>query len=160
MWRFLSSNRRYIRKWPARNPDTLVVFSDDRRQQAVCMHLKVLPISEGIARGKAFFYRDIMTGDTLVVDALDGGLLIRPESATLKSFMRKSDGYRSALPKSPPADFAPGTTGDGRRIPIQANANSPHDVAGAADSGADGIGLYRLETFYLENKEMPNSEML
>jgi len=49
----------------------------------------------------------------------------------------------------------PALTRDGVRICILANAGGPEDVQLAADNGADGIGLYRLESLYLSQPVPP-----
>lgn len=49
-------------------------------------------------------------------------------------------------------------TGDGRKIQIFANAASQEDVCLAAESGAEGIGLFRTEFLYLAGREAPTEE--
>lgn len=49
-------------------------------------------------------------------------------------------------------------TSDGRKIQIFANAASLEDVCLAAESGAEGIGLFRTEFLYLAGREAPTEE--
>lgn len=104
--------------------------------------------------------KHIKTNDILVVDALEGSLLVNPDSTTIHAYERRRAEHRKSTPGTLPADHSPAATRGGRSVKILANANNPYDVQRAAELGADGIGLYRLETFYLENSSLPDHEEL
>jgi phosphotransferase system enzyme I (PtsI) len=52
----------------------------------------------------------------------------------------------------------PAVTLDGRRVELGANIELPGDVDHVLAAGADGIGLYRTEFFYLNRAELPSEE--
>jgi phosphotransferase system enzyme I (PtsI) len=49
-------------------------------------------------------------------------------------------------------------TADGHHLILSANIEMPEDVPMVKSSGAEGIGLYRTEFFYLNRNELPNEE--
>ncbi|MFM8560062.1 MAG: phosphoenolpyruvate--protein phosphotransferase, partial [bacterium] len=53
----------------------------------------------------------------------------------------------------------PAVTLDGRRIDLGANLELPGDAPLALESGADGIGLFRTEFFYLNRFEKPTEDV-
>jgi phosphotransferase system enzyme I (PtsI) len=52
----------------------------------------------------------------------------------------------------------PAVTLDGRRVELGANIELPEDVDHVLAAGADGIGLFRTEFFYLNRAELPGEE--
>ncbi|HKQ57865.1 MAG TPA: phosphoenolpyruvate--protein phosphotransferase [Candidatus Eisenbacteria bacterium] len=53
---------------------------------------------------------------------------------------------------------APAVTPDGRRVELGANIELPGDIEAVMGVGADGIGLFRTEFFYLDRAELPSEE--
>jgi phosphotransferase system enzyme I (PtsI) len=60
-----------------------------------------------------------------------------------------------------PADEAagPGTTADGRAVPLLANLGRPDDVGAAIAAGAEGVGLFRTESLFLGRAAAPPEEV-
>lgn len=52
----------------------------------------------------------------------------------------------------------PVTTADGTPIEVAANVGQPIEIEGAAEHGADGIGLYRTEFLFLDREEPPSED--
>src|SRR4030095_3924759 len=50
------------------------------------------------------------------------------------------------------------TTIDGRHVILSANIELPEDINQVKQSGAEGVGLYRTEFFYLNRLELPSEE--
>lgn len=50
------------------------------------------------------------------------------------------------------------TTSDGILVLVYANASSPQDVERAVRWGADGIGLFRTEFFFMQSQRLPDEE--
>ena len=50
------------------------------------------------------------------------------------------------------------TTSDGRVIELGANLEVPEELPSVIENGADGIGLYRTEFFYLSRKQLPTED--
>lgn len=88
-------------------------------------------------------------GDRLLVDGSTGTVAFRPTRTQRDEFgKRLIDQQRrqaSARGQSP----GPAMTRSGRTIDVMANAGSRGEVMRAADNGADGIGLLRIEQLFL-----------
>lgn len=54
----------------------------------------------------------------------------------------------------------PAVTRDGVTIPVMANIGNHYDAETAVENGADGIGLFRIEVFFLSRKMLPTEEEL
>jgi phosphotransferase system enzyme I (PtsI) len=52
----------------------------------------------------------------------------------------------------------PGTTRDGRKIILSANVELPEDLPLIAESGAEGVGLYRTEFLFLNRVHFPGED--
>jgi phosphotransferase system enzyme I (PtsI) len=52
----------------------------------------------------------------------------------------------------------PAVTPDGRRVELGANIELPGEIEAVANVGADGVGLFRTEFFYLDRAELPGEE--
>src|SRR5204863_6973627 len=52
----------------------------------------------------------------------------------------------------------PAVTRDGHRVDLGANIELPNDVDEVLAVGADGVGLFRTEFFYLDRAELPSEE--
>ena len=94
-------------------------------------------------------------GDAIVVDADSGEVRIRPPKEVINVYRGKQ-----ALLAQRVAQFAairdePAVTVDGVRISLNMNAGLLLDLPHLADSGADGIGLFRTELQFLIGAKMP-----
>jgi phosphoenolpyruvate-protein kinase (PTS system EI component) len=54
----------------------------------------------------------------------------------------------------------PARTRDGASVDVMANVGCVEDFVSAAENGADGVGLYRMEQYYLSRKTPPTEEEL
>jgi phosphotransferase system enzyme I (PtsP) len=95
-------------------------------------------------------------GDEALVDGDHGQLMLRPGEGVRESFAESmaARARRSAL-------FAaererPPVTRDGTRITLNMNAGLLVDLPQLAESGADGIGLYRTEVPFMVRQEFPD----
>jgi phosphotransferase system enzyme I (PtsP) len=94
-------------------------------------------------------------GDTAVLDAEQGVLHVRPSGDLIKSY---TDKVRLRARRQ--LQFArlrdrEARTADGQRIYLRMNAGLPFDMPHLADSGADGIGLYRTELQFMISSTLP-----
>ena len=96
-------------------------------------------------------------GDDMIVDGTKGLVLINPDQATLQGYERAiEEGEQN---KHPPiqTERQPTVTANGIDIAVMANARSQDDVALAIRNGADGIGLFRTEPFFMASKHLPTA---
>ena len=103
--------------------------------------------------------KKIKTGDTLIVDGKAGMVIVNPDESTLENYRveqyKLSDITKSFLVilKNLPAE-----TKDGRKVQLAANIELPEEIPSVIEHGAEGIGLYRTEYFYMNRKDLPSEE--
>lgn len=100
----------------------------------------------------------IRAGDDIIVDGTLGLAYVAPDLDTGRRYTAGiTEGERSRLGSACVAR-TPTCTRDGVEIAVMANARSPEDVACAVRCGADGIGLFRTEPFFMASKHLPTSQ--
>jgi phosphotransferase system enzyme I (PtsI) len=102
----------------------------------------------------------IIPGETVLVDGFTGTVIVAPDSETQAEFAQRARENRVSWAASRRGCHEPATTMDGVTVAVMANIGCREDAALAAESGADGIGLYRLEQLYLSRKTLPTEEEL
>ncbi|THV22517.1 phosphoenolpyruvate--protein phosphotransferase [Peteryoungia ipomoeae] len=97
-------------------------------------------------------------GDPVIIDGDDGKVYVRPVSEMQKAYeekvrlrARRQEQFRALRDVEP-------LTKDGKRITLQMNAGLLVDLPQLADSGADGIGLFRTELQFMIASTMPKGE--
>lgn len=98
--------------------------------------------------------RVISNGDQVIVDGLEGQIIVRPTSETLEHFRTIRD--HPSPTSEITADEKPATTLDGHEVTIRVNADLPPAYEIGARSGAKGIGLYRSEVILNQFREFPS----
>ena len=102
--------------------------------------------------------KEVQNGDIVIVDGTHGVVILNPTPATLKHYessRKKLVAFGKTLldMKGLPCE-----TLDGRKIALMANIELQEDVASVIAHGAEGIGLYRTEYFYMNRKDLPTEE--
>lgn len=98
------------------------------------------------------------SGTEALLDGYRGLLVIDPSEQTLREYTeiaRQQQGVEDGLVN---LRETASTTADGHHVILSANIELPDDVPGVKSSGADGVGLYRTEFFYLNRNELPSEE--
>jgi len=103
--------------------------------------------------------KDVIVGETTVIlDAMEGVLILDPDEATIAHYRRQqviADQRRLDLRK---LRQLPGETPDGHRVKLMVNLEMPIEVNAALAVGAEGIGLYRTEFMFLNRADWPGEE--
>lgn len=100
----------------------------------------------------------IVTGDQLILDAINNKILMNPDEQTLRdyqSLQRQLEDEKQVLAK---LKTLPCETVDGKRFELCANIGTLKDTEGALRHGAEGIGLYRTEFLFMGRSAMPPEE--
>ena len=100
----------------------------------------------------------INDGDALIVDGETGEVVVEPSAADLRGFRQRLKDLKREQRELGRLRSKPTRTRDGVDIALQANAESREDVAQAHALGAAGIGLYRTEFLFLQQRELPSEE--
>ena len=102
--------------------------------------------------------KQLQNGDHVLLDGTNGFLVLNPTDATLWEYGEIEvqrgrveevlTGLRETV----------STTKDGRHVILSANIELPEDVPLVQEAGAEGIGLYRTEFFFLNKSELPSEQ--
>lgn len=95
-----------------------------------------------------------------VLDGEAGRLYIKPEKELLQRMQQKKEEKRKYRERLQTLRGKEDVTRDGRRMKVYANAGCLADIDSALENDATGIGLFRSEMLYLEQKEEPTEEFL
>jgi phosphotransferase system enzyme I (PtsI) len=101
----------------------------------------------------------MLDGVPIVIDGTEGKLFYNPEPSILRWYQEKRQSL-GTTGRSTKIIMGPVKTKKGRPISIHANVSDGSDVSRAVSHGCDGIGLFRIESIYLESTVMPTEEDL
>jgi phosphotransferase system enzyme I (PtsI) len=104
--------------------------------------------------------RLISKGDMLIVDGTTGTIIINPEENILSFYYERQEEMEAYVKQISRHAHLPAQTRDGHRVTAEANIEVLEEVAAAKDSGAEAIGLYRTEFFFMNRVELPDEEAL
>ncbi|HAR3694165.1 TPA: phosphoenolpyruvate--protein phosphotransferase [Staphylococcus aureus] len=102
--------------------------------------------------------QEVKQGDMIIVDGLNGDVIVNPTEDELVAYQDKRECYfadKKELQKLRDADTV---TVDGVHAELAANIGTPNDLPGVIENGAQGIGLYRTEFLYMGRDQMPTEE--
>ncbi|MDQ0208046.1 phosphoenolpyruvate--protein phosphotransferase [Alkalicoccobacillus murimartini] len=100
----------------------------------------------------------VKTGDLVVVDGIDGEVVINPSEDELASFEQKKADFQKQKDEWAKLVNDQTTTSDGEHVELAANIGTPKDLDGVISNGAEGIGLYRTEFLYMGRDNLPSEE--
>jgi phosphotransferase system enzyme I (PtsI) len=108
--------------------------------------------------GVADLSREVQSGEWIVVDAYSGTVSVRPSARALERHRRRAALLASHGARLLELRGEPCATSDGHAVELSANIELPAEVEHVCLSGAQGIGLYRTEFFYLDRPHLPSEE--
>jgi phosphotransferase system enzyme I (PtsI) len=92
---------------------------------------------------------EISSGDTLIVNATSGEIIVNPNKAEQDKFQCIEAKYTKTLKANLKIRTLPAETTDGYAVSLKANIEIPKEAETALAFGAEGIGLYRSEFLFL-----------
>ncbi len=102
----------------------------------------------------------INSGDQIIVDGIDGEVIISPSSETIQQYSKKKENYRKYEERLLANIHQPAETLDGHHIKLLANIESNQEVKSLHKFGVEGVGLYRTEFLYLAAATLPGEREL
>ncbi|WIV18392.1 phosphoenolpyruvate--protein phosphotransferase [Paenibacillus polygoni] len=99
------------------------------------------------------------SGDLIIVDGLDGQVLVNPEDSVVEEYKSKQAAYAAQVEEWRKLRDEPTVTVDGVHVELAANIGTPNDVAGVLDNGGEGVGLYRTEFLYMGRDKLPSEDV-
>src|SRR5262252_52401 len=133
-----------------------LVLEDSGGQSHVAIVAKALGIAAvGNARG---VLERVDQGNPIIVDAESGEVHIRPSGEVISAYGDKARFRARRNRKYRALRDTAAVTKDGLRIELHINAGLLMDVPHLAESGADGIGLFRTELQFMVSATLPRLE--
>jgi phosphoenolpyruvate-protein phosphotransferase (PTS system enzyme I) len=100
----------------------------------------------------------IKDGDIVIVDGIEGVVIINPSPADIQKYKNEQIRYQEFNRGLKKFKDLPCITTDGRQIELAANIELPEETTSVISHGADGIGLYRTEFLYMNRPDLPTEE--
>ncbi len=97
-------------------------------------------------------------GDYLILDGFTGAIIINPTEETRKKYKNKKADFKKFEQRLYKEIELPAVTLDDVRIQMLANIEFVHEVNDARINKAEGIGLFRTESFFIEQQSMPSED--
>lgn len=100
----------------------------------------------------------INAGDILIVDGAGGNVIVNPDEETTRFYQEELEKLKGLSDSFLFVKDLPAVTRDNKSVEIVANIELPDDVPAVKLHGAQGIGLYRTEFFYMNRTDIPSEE--
>ncbi|MDP3789436.1 MAG: phosphoenolpyruvate--protein phosphotransferase [Candidatus Omnitrophota bacterium] len=100
----------------------------------------------------------VQNGDDIIVDGTRGVIVVTPQKKTLEKYLSEKKKYEELEKELSTLKNLPSETADGHKIELSANIELPEEIQSVIKHGADGIGLYRSEYFYMNRADLPGEE--
>lgn len=99
-----------------------------------------------------------MESKSLIVDGYTGQLYLSPNPSLLNQYQGLIQQEQQLASELAAESNLPNATKDGTTIKLMINSSQPKDTAQFAQSGADGVGLYRTEMPFMQLQQFPSEE--
>lgn len=97
-------------------------------------------------------------GDMVIVDGIDGKVIINPTEDEINSYRQKQESFEQQKQEWAKLKDEPTISKDGTHVELVANIGTPEDVEGVMNNGGEGVGLYRTEFLYMGKNELPTED--
>jgi phosphoenolpyruvate-protein phosphotransferase (PTS system enzyme I) len=94
----------------------------------------------------------------VIVDGLDGDIIVNPDAETVARYEEKKASYDVQKSEWARMKNEATVTSDGHHVELGANIGTPKDVAGVIEHGGEAIGLYRTEFLYMGRNQFPTED--
>ena len=98
----------------------------------------------------------IEDGDGLIVDGGEGVVVLNPDVRTRGEYLTKQKDYQEKVAALEIYRNKPTADADGKYYHLYANIGSAAEAEAAAQSGAEGIGLFRTEFLFMDRTSLPD----
>lgn len=100
----------------------------------------------------------VSQGDTLVLDAVDGVVIVNPDEATVKEYEAKAKAFAEEKEALKVLVNAKSISTDGHEVELAGNIGGIKDVEGVLKNGGEGVGLFRTEFLYMDSDHFPTED--
>jgi len=100
----------------------------------------------------------LITGQMIILDGNRGLVIVNPSKETIKEYRTERQHILVLENKLTALKDLPAKTLDGTSVMLSANIEMPEDIHSVLSHGAQGVGLYRTEFFYMNRTDLPTEE--
>lgn len=100
----------------------------------------------------------VRAGDGLVVDGINGRVIVNPTDEVAASYEKLARELAGEEKRRARLAELPATTLDGYRMELSANIELLPELEAVKRHGCDGVGLYRTEFLFLHRSDLPSEE--
>jgi phosphotransferase system enzyme I (PtsI) len=104
--------------------------------------------------------KSVTNGAIIIVDGASGKIITNPTEEEINYYHERRDEFENYLRAIARTPHFTARTLDGYLINVEANIELLEEVVAAKDNGAEGIGLYRTEFFFMNRAGFPDEETL
>ena len=115
-----------------------------------------IPAVSGIEHLRTMF----IEGEDVLVDGETGNVFVNPGDAVINVYQRYEESHVQFLSHLEDLRDVPCMTKDGQRITLRANVGLTQDLDDIGRYGAEGVGLFRTEVYYLMRNTRPTVDDL
>ncbi len=100
----------------------------------------------------------VQNGDMVILDGIHGAVIVNPTRRFIEKYEKEKRRYEHLERELVDLRSLSSETLDGKKVILAGNIELPEDVASLVSHGAEGIGLYRTEYFYMNRRDLPSEE--
>jgi len=136
----------------------IVAFLTDKGGKT--SHAAIMSRSLGIPSvvGLENITNSAQTGDTVIIDGINGAVIVNPTSFVLNKFLKLRAEYDELTKDLAKFRNLPCRTLDGKDVELSANLEFIDEINSIINYGARGVGLFRTEYLYLKSDKLPTEE--
>lgn len=119
---------------------------------AIMAHSLEIPAVVGVSG----IYDTVKTGDSLIIDGIDGIIHVAPAQEIFITYLDKQRRYKYYERELMKIKDLPAITTDQKRVTLLANIEFVSELNTVLERGGEGIGLYRTEFLYMNRFYLPS----
>ncbi|MBQ1508702.1 MAG: phosphoenolpyruvate--protein phosphotransferase, partial [Erysipelotrichaceae bacterium] len=109
--------------------------------------------------GTAGIMAEAKAGDTIIMDALEGNVILNPTEDEVRAYTEKKEQFLAEKEALKVLKDAKSETTDGHEVELAGNIGGPKDVEGVLNNGGEGVGLFRTEFLSMNSeRDFPTEE--
>lgn len=102
--------------------------------------------------------KEVANGDMIIIDGNHGITIVNPDPLTIDRYTREEKRFVELITELDKLKSLTAETLDGHKLHLMANIEFPDEIPSVLAHGAEGIGLYRTEYFYMNRSDLPTEE--
>lgn len=100
----------------------------------------------------------IENGDTVLLDAIEGNLVVNPRSSTIEHYLKIKKKLESDQSRFTSYAGQETITRDGYKLALMGNVDDVGDIEKVVQCGGEGIGLFRTENMFAQKGSLPTED--